>query len=146
MREVFADAGYWIAVTYDDDELHLIARAVTNELGHFRIVTTEMVLVELLDYASKLGPYMRKLASDLIQSVLQDDTIEVVPQTSHQFREAAILYADRLDQRWGVTDCASFLLMEERGMTEALAYDRDFQQAGFSALLRDADSRDRSER
>ena len=27
--------------------------------------------------------------------------------------------------------------MEERGITEALAYDRDFEQAGFVALLRD---------
>ena len=26
--------------------------------------------------------------------------------------------------------------MEERGLTEALAYDRDFEQAGFIALLR----------
>lgn len=27
--------------------------------------------------------------------------------------------------------------MEERGITEALAYDLDFQQAGFVALLRE---------
>ena len=27
--------------------------------------------------------------------------------------------------------------MEERGIGEALAHDRDFEQAGFSALLRD---------
>ena len=140
MREVFADAGYWIAVTYNDDDLHVIARQVTFELGSCRIVTTEMALVELLNYGSKLGPYMRKLASDLTQSVLNDANIEVVPQTSRQFREAASRYADRLDQRWGVTDCASFLLMEERGMTEALAYDRDFEQAGFAALLRESDS------
>ncbi len=26
--------------------------------------------------------------------------------------------------------------MEERNLTEALAYDRDFEQAGFVALLR----------
>ena len=146
MREVFADAGYWIAVTYDDDELHPIARSVTEELGSYRIVTTEMVLVELLNYASRLGPHMRKLASDLTHNVLHDANIEVVPQTSRQFREATSRYADRLDQRWGVTDCASFLLMEERGITEALAYDRDFQQAGFATLLREADNLDRSER
>ena len=144
MREVFADAGYWIAVTYDDDALHPIAHSVTDELGSCRIITTEMVLVELLNYGSKLGPYMRKLASDLTQNILNDNTIEVVPQTSGQFREAASRYADRPDQHWGVTDCASFLLMEERGITEALAYDRDFQQAGFAALLRDADGVDGS--
>ena len=87
---------------------------------------------------------MRRLASNLTQNVLNDANVEVVPQTSRQFREAASRYADRLDQRWGVTDCASFLLMEQRGITEALAYDRDFQQAGFAALLRDADGVDGS--
>ena len=49
-----------------------------------------------------------------------------------------MLYADRLDQRWSVTDCSSFLIMEERGITDALAYDRDFEQAGFRALLRES--------
>ncbi len=29
------------------------------------------------------------------------------------------------------------LVFGERGITEALAYDRDFEQAGFVALLRD---------
>lgn len=127
-------------MTYDDDALHPIARSITDELEPCRIVTTEMVLVEFLNYGSKLGSYMRKLASDLTQSILNDATIEVIPQTSRQFREAAFQYANRLDQRWSVTDCASFLLMEQRSITEALAYDRDFQQAGFAALLRDADS------
>ena len=98
-----------------------------------------MVLVELLNYASKLGPHMRKLASDLTQNILYDTNIEVALQTSRQFREAVSRYTDRLDQHWSVTDCASFLLMEQRGITEALAYDRDFQQAGFAALLREAD-------
>ena len=80
----------------------------------------------------------------MVTDIYNNANIEVVPQTSGQFREAASRYADRLDQRWGVTDCASFLLMEQRGITEALAYDRDFQQAGFAALLRDADGVDRS--
>ena len=138
MREVFADAGYWIAVTYEDDELHSIARSISENLGYYRIVTTEMVLVEFLNYASKGGPQMRNLASRMIANIYEDNSIEVVPQTSQQFRDAASLYARRLDQRWGVTDCASFLVMERRGITEALAYDRDFLQAGFAALLRDA--------
>ena len=53
--------------------------------------------------------------------------------------EAALeRYADRLDQDWSLTDCASFLTMEARGIQEALAYDSDFVQAGFTALLRDS--------
>jgi predicted nucleic acid-binding protein len=36
-------------------------------------------------------------------------------------------------------DCVSFVVMEERGMMDALTADEHFEQAGFRALLR-ADS------
>ncbi len=68
---------------------------------------------------------------------LQDNAdVEIVPQTDEQFKAALERYAARNDQRWSPTDCASFLVMEERNISEALAYDRDFEQAGFVALLR----------
>ena len=34
-----------------------------------------------------------------------------------------------------VTTCMSFLVMEHRGLTEALTTDRDFEQAGLRALI-----------
>ena len=55
--------------------------------------------------------------------------------TSSAFRAATGRYRSRLDKTWGVTDCTSFLIMEEKGISEALSFDRDFQQAGFRALL-----------
>jgi uncharacterized protein len=60
----------------------------------------------------------------------------VVAQTSIQFREALELFASRADKEWSLTDCASFNLMRERGVSEALAHDHHFEQAGFVALLR----------
>ena len=59
-----------------------------------------------------------------------------VPQTAAQFRAADERYTERADQMWGLTDCASSIVMEERGITDALAHDRDFEQAGLTALLR----------
>ena len=73
----------------------------------------------------------------MVRELEDNPDVEIVPQTDTQFRTAVERYASRSDQRWSLTDCASFLLMEERGITEALAYDRDFEQAGFIALLRD---------
>ena len=145
MREIFADSGYWVALIRPRDELHHVALRITDELPPHRIVTTEMVLVELLNAMSKSGQQSRELASRMVTGIYDDANIEVVSQTSRQFREAAFRYANRLDQRWSVTDCASFLVMEQRGITEVLAYDRDFQQAGFAALLREADNLNRSE-
>ncbi len=105
-----------------------------------RIVTTEAVLAEFLNAMSKSGQRNRRIASRMVMNFYDDSSVEVVPQTSSQFTQAVERYASRLDQRWSVTDCASFLLMEQRGITDALTFDRDFQQAGFNALLRDADT------
>ena len=140
MAEVFADTGYWIAMTFHTDELHQLATDLTSQLGNHSVVTTETVLVEVLDHASKLGPYWRGLAANIVQNTMQDSLSEVLPQSSDLFANAVSLYASRLDQRWGLTDCISFIAMEERGITKALAYDRDFEQAGFTALLRNPEA------
>ena len=107
-------------------------------LGSVRIVTTQMVLTEALNFMSDMGDFRRGFACEVVQRLQSDSTIEVIPQTDAQFRAALGRYAARSDQRWSLTDCASFLVMEERGITTALAYDRDFEQAGFTALLREA--------
>jgi predicted nucleic acid-binding protein len=60
-----------------------------------------------------------------------------VPQTSIQFKNALRFYKQRQDKSWGLTDCASILIMQAEGINEALAYDVNFKQAGFTALLRD---------
>ena len=44
-------------------------------------------------------------------------------------------YKMRTDKEWGITDCISFVVMEEYGLTEALTADKHFRQAGFKALL-----------
>ena len=136
MRVVFADTGYWIAILNPNDELHEKAQAVTVQLGPCQIVTTEMVLVELLNFFSGWGEHIRKIAATTVRDLKNSPSVEVVAQTSSQFEVAVERYTSRLDQRWSATDCASFQLMEERYMKEALAHDDDFQQAGFVALLR----------
>jgi predicted nucleic acid-binding protein len=40
-----------------------------------------------------------------------------------------------MDKPWGLTDCLSFIVMQERGITEALTADEHFRQAGFVPLL-----------
>ena len=64
-----------------------------------------------------------------------DPNVVIVSQSEDQFRDAFHYYRSRPDQRWGLTDCASFILMSERGITHALTADRDFTQAGFTILM-----------
>lgn len=138
MPTLFADSGYWIALLYSGDQLHRRATAVAENLNSTAIVTTQMVLAEALNNLSSRGGHLRGVAVQMIQDLTAAPNVEIILQTDEQFRAAMDVYAARQDQTWSLTDCASFLVMEERGITEALAYDRDFEQAGFVALLRHA--------
>lgn len=137
MTAVFADAGYWIALWRRRDALHEQAMTVAENLGAVTVVTTQLVLIETLDAMASAGEFSRQFAVQMVRELEQDPDVEIVPQTAAQFQAAVERYAARPDQTWSLTDCSSFLVMEERNITEALAYDRDFEQAGFTALLRE---------
>ena len=138
MPTLFADSGFWIALVNDRDELHSRALAALHLFETAEIVTTEMVLVEVANHLGRRGRRRRQDAADLLHRLEEDSRVEIVRASHFQYFQALQRYAERPDQSWSLTDCASFLLMEERGITEALAYDRDFEQAGFAALLRES--------
>ncbi len=137
MSAVFADASYWIAVSNPRDSLHGQAKHFSRALHRARLITTEMVLTEYLDDFSQRGEFLRRAAVAAVQRLLRDPNVTIVPQTSAQFRQALALYAARADKTWSLTDCASFRVMQHYHLTEALTYDKHFEQAGFKALLRD---------
>ena len=136
MKTFFADTSYWIALLNPHDELNRKAQAVSEEQQPFRIITTEMVLVEFLAYVSKGGEHFRKRAVATVQDLRARPDVEIVPQTTEQFQTALELYASRPDKLSSLTDCASFNLMSEMKIWQALTSDRDFEQAGFIALLK----------
>jgi len=136
VKTVFADTGYWAALLNPKDQLHAKAGEVSSALGKFRILTTEMVLDELLAALSKVP--LRLYAIRGVEAIRSNPNVEVVPQTSLQFESAFDNYRSISDKEWSLADCASFVLMRERGLTEALAHDHHFEQAGFIALLRGA--------
>ena len=136
MNPVFADTGYWIALFNPRDQLHAKAVAVSQAVQGRLIVTSQMVLTEFLNHYAALGQQFRERAVQVVHNLESNANVEIVPQTTVQFETALNLYAQRQDREWGVTDCASFLAMQARGITEALAHDEHFQQAGFVPLLR----------
>jgi uncharacterized protein len=136
MRTVFADAGYWIALLNPSDGLHHSAISISAKIAPFSLVTSEMVLTEVLNSFSRKGSGLRTATLNLMRDFKTDVAVDVVPQTSALFDLAFDLYSQRLDQAWSHTDCASFCIMQQQDIREALTHDRHFEQAGFIALLR----------
>jgi predicted nucleic acid-binding protein len=136
MRAVFADASYWIALLNPKDDLHEKAQALSSSLKHIRFITSEMVLTEVLNDFSGRGEAFRLAACSLVEDLYRDPNVSVIAQSSRQFQDAFLLYSERRDKTWGLTDCASFRIMPRGRLVRALTHDHDFVQAGFQALLR----------
>ena len=136
MKTVFADTGYWIALLDPQDTLHSKAINLSITFTQVQIVTSEMVLTEILNHFSKRGNFLRSAAANFIESLQENPAITIIPQTDSIFQQALILYKQRPDQAWSHTDCSSFCIMQQQNILEALAYDKHFEQAGFIALLR----------
>jgi predicted nucleic acid-binding protein len=136
MKTVFADTGYWIALLDPQDTLHSKAINLSITFTQVQIVTSEMVLTEILNHFSKRGNFLRYAAANFIESLQENPSITIIPQTDSIFQQALILYKQRPDQAWSHTDCSSFCIMQQQNILEALAYDKHFEQAGFIALLR----------
>ena len=135
MRAVFADTCYWIALLNPRDQTHDIAIRVSKGLTGYRIVTTEEVITELLNYFGVRGPYFRSAAAKLVERMQADPSIQILPQTREGFLAGFRLYHARPDKGYSLTDCISMEAMRREGLTEVLTNDEHFAQEGFTCLL-----------
>lgn len=131
---IFIDTAYILALVNTADQYHQQARATAAAVPP-PFVTTEAVLVEIGNALSKAR--WRHLGIDTLRDLRTDPDIEVVPVGATLFDRAVALYSSRTDKEWGLTDCISFVVMQERNLTHALTTDRDFEQAGFQNALLD---------
>ena len=140
MEAVFVDANYLIALLNPKDDLHQKAVEVSNIHGNRPQVTTDLVLIEVLNGLAGKGGDVRRAAVLTVEAMRNRARIRVIPQTTDQFVKALDLYKSRQDKAWGLVDCASFRAMQELELRDALTHDIHFEQAGFRALLRDREA------
>jgi predicted nucleic acid-binding protein len=136
MREVFADTGYWIALTNRKDRYHQVALEVSRQIAPCRIHTSEMVLAEFLNFMSAHGPALRAATVNMVDRIRRNPNIRLAPQTSQLFGRALELYRNRPDKTYSLTDCSEMVLMDEQGLSEVLSSDRHFEQHGLRILLK----------
>ena len=132
MNPVFADTFYFLALLNVDDAAHL--RAVRlSEKRTDPLLTTAWVLTEVADALATPG--MRETFLRLLNALRADSSCRIVPPTQALFDQGVELYAQRPDKGWSLTDCISFIVVRQKGVSESLTGDHHFEQAGFTALL-----------
>src|SRR5918911_2535025 len=137
LTPVFLDTAYIYALVNTRDQWHEQALSWQRRLATERrkLVTTELILVEIADGLAAVK--FRSQAAAILATLQSNPFVTIVSFSSQLLAEALDLYRSRPDKDWGMTDCVSFVMMRERGLSEALTMDEHFQQAGFRALLRE---------
>lgn len=135
MHLTFVDTVGWIASLNRSDNLHAAAVRCFQFLAQSNtpLLTTSLVLAEVGNGLSKLP--LRHLMMPFRQRLQQSKRIEIVHVDSFLFERGWSLYEQRPDKEWGLVDCISFVLMQERGILHAVTNDHHFEQAGFVVLL-----------
>ena len=132
MKPVFADSVYFFALLNRRDRMHESAFRFADRATN-PIITTAWVLTEVAD---GLAPKATRQAFVRLLEILESaPDVEVIPPSPDLFHQGVQRYVQRPDKDWSLTDCISFVVMEQRGLTEALTSDHHFEQAGFATLL-----------
>jgi predicted nucleic acid-binding protein len=132
MTAVFADAVYFLALVNRKDQAHQKSVAISHSSDR-PLVTTEWILMEVGDALCRGKD--RAVFQLLLDDLAQSPATTLIPAGQDLFGKAVALFGARSDKNWSLTDCTSFVVMEERRRTEALTSDHHFEQAGFVALL-----------
>ena len=135
MNRIFVDALYWVAVVNPRDQWHVRAVEVGTSVQGRGLVTTDTVLIELMNFFGEYGGSLRLKTARLVQALLDREDLEVVEQTHATFIAGIELYRARPDKGYSLIDCISMNVMRERGLTEVLTHDHNFTQEGFIVLL-----------
>ena len=131
----FVYTGYLIALFSPNDAHHAQALALQAQVQRERrqLLTTEAVVFEVGAAFSRVA--YRAVGQAVMHTLINDSLIETTPVTPALRDKALALFAQHQDKDWSLCDCASFAVMRERGVTQALSADHHFDQAGFTALL-----------
>jgi predicted nucleic acid-binding protein len=93
-------------------------------------LTHNYVLAELIALA-QVRRFPRLPTFNFINDLLDHPDIELVWVDQSLHRQAMTLLMERKDKTYSLCDAVSFVLMQKRGIKEALTTDRHFEQEGF---------------
>jgi uncharacterized protein len=133
---LFLDTAFIQALLNPRDDFHDRAKNLFPQVRSAnKVWITEAVLVEV---GNALSAFNRPGAVKFIQLCYSTENIQVVSVSTELMMQALSLYNSRSDKAWGLTDCISFVVMQQQNLIDAMTSDRHFVQAGFHALMIEA--------
>ncbi len=135
--DVLMDSAGFLALWDARDEHHSSAVRLQAELARRRrrFMTTDYVVDETATLL--LIRHSHSAAVDFLDTVSRSEALRLEWIGPDRFEAASELFRRHSDKEWSFTDCVSFAVMRELRIRDGFTTDHHFEQAGFTALLRD---------
>lgn len=125
----FVDTSFLFALARASEEHHAEAAALQQAHAGSTLVTTSHVVGECWTLINRrLGHRAAARVANAVRSSPRYEILRARPETEERAWEWLLRHDER---EYSFVDAVSFAVMRERGITEAFAFDRDFEAAGF---------------
>jgi predicted nucleic acid-binding protein len=133
-REVFVDAGAWIAISDTRDKYHKAATKLYRCLLEERriLVTTNLVIAEACIIIRRMGGH--RIAMRFLHSIRHSARLTKIYSDTYLEAEAEKILEEYEDHDFSLVDAVGFAVMSKRGIEESFAFDRHFIKVGFYML------------
>ena len=124
----FVDTSFWVALQLARDKNHAAARELW-QTARVPLLTTNHVVGETWTFLRRRAGHSAALR--FVDAVARSQRL-AIEHVSEAVESEALAWLRRHDEReYSFVDATSFASMRRRRLTEALAFDGDFQAAGY---------------
>jgi predicted nucleic acid-binding protein len=129
---IFVDSSFWVALRLARHVRHEEARVLLTRYADASLVTSNHVRGETWTFLRRRVGH--DAAVDFLDAVARSPRLQLV-FAGEVLEAAALKWLRRRDEReYSYVDATSFALMRSLRIREALAFEGDFQAAGFTEL------------
>jgi len=134
MEKVFVDTSGWVALFVDNDKYHKKAASIFEEIKNSKalIYTSDYVVDETVTTILARGSHKQSLLAG--EALFTSKIIKIVYVCPDYLQAAWELYQKYKDKMFSFTDVTSFVIMKGLDIRKALAFDREFIQAGIELM------------
>jgi hypothetical protein len=132
---ILLDTNGWLMLLNSGDSRHAEADRLWRDIiqAGADVVLTDWIVAETGNGSARSRN--RQGFVDAAKAIIRESRVELVVVDEDLLQRSLELYARHADKSWGLVDSASFVVMQDRGITEAFTSDQHFVQAGFACLL-----------
>ena len=141
MKHIFVDTSAWDALADKADENRAKALQFRDEIAdECKLVTSNYILDELYTLLlMNIGFQPTVNYKEKLDILIAEHLLNVIWIDQYLAKRGWDVFEQyNVDKQWSFTDCTSYVVMKDFGITEIFAFDHHFEQMGFIRLPSDS--------